>query len=112
MQLPVNNRPMLAARLSSITAAARSSHTHGPPFREQRAAKLAEDNRTTKKDAADFMSRHKRWLAELKKSARRRAQPPRPRPALPPEFGRSEPPAPRPALAARGSRGAAGDGAG
>lgn len=43
------------------------------PSRENRAAKLASDNRTRPRENNDFLSKHRRWLAELNKQRRRRA---------------------------------------
>ena len=42
------------------------------PSREHRAAKLASDNRTKPRDNNDFMSKHRRWLAELNKQRKRK----------------------------------------
>jgi hypothetical protein len=42
------------------------------PSRENRAAKLASDNRTKPRENNDFMSKHRRWLAELNKQRKRK----------------------------------------
>ena len=44
------------------------------PSREQRAAKLASDNKTRPRDTNDFMSKHKQWLARLNQQRAIRAQ--------------------------------------
>eukprot|EP00292_Cryptomonas_paramecium_P033851 CAMPEP_0113701604 /NCGR_PEP_ID=MMETSP0038_2-20120614/24681_1 /TAXON_ID=2898 /ORGANISM="Cryptomonas paramecium" /LENGTH=96 /DNA_ID=CAMNT_0000625543 /DNA_START=211 /DNA_END=498 /DNA_ORIENTATION=- /assembly_acc=CAM_ASM_000170 len=44
------------------------------PSREVRAAKLAADNTVARRDKDDFMSKHKRWLAELKRMKKERAE--------------------------------------
>ena len=44
------------------------------PSREQRAAKLASDNKTRPRDTNDFLSKHKQWLARLNQQRRQRAE--------------------------------------
>merc|ERR1719199_994480 len=44
------------------------------PSREQRAAKLASDNKTRPRDTNDFLSKHKQWLARLNEQRRMRAE--------------------------------------
>eukprot|EP00918_Siedleckia_nematoides_P050685 GHVU01110979.1.p1 GENE.GHVU01110979.1~~GHVU01110979.1.p1 ORF type:complete len:399 (+),score=94.20 GHVU01110979.1:3-1199(+) len=44
------------------------------PSREQRAAKLASDNKTRPRDTNDFMSKHKQWLSRLNQQRRMRAE--------------------------------------
>jgi hypothetical protein len=44
------------------------------PSREQRAAKLASDNRTRPRDTNDFLTKHRKWLSELNKERRRKVE--------------------------------------
>ena len=44
------------------------------PSREQRAAKLASDNKTRPRDTNDFLSKHKQWLSRLNQQRRQRVE--------------------------------------